>query len=197
LSDSKPETNGRLNERASQEQVVQGPSSPDTALQALLGQVPEPLRGVVEKFLPQLTAYIDTRIEAKLKEYLPKFGEVTRQAVEDVIKQQLQVQGPKPNPNPVQGQDVGLSQRDILVAQFLQNILGGRRGIEDELKRYAEIKQLAETISGGGLSPTEVFKVYRYGMLDTIKMLYLMTRKKFPLEKLLEEEEEEKEGESK
>jgi len=44
----------------------------------------------------------------------------------------------------------------------------------------------------------EVFKVYRSGMIDTIRMLYLMTRKKFPLEKLMElEEEEEKEGESK
>jgi len=127
-----------------------------------------------------------------------KFGEATRQAIEDLIKQHNPgvVQGP--NPNPVQVQEAGLSQRDILVAQFLQNILGGRRGIEDELKRFAEIKQLAEAISGGGLSPMEVFKVYRSGMIDTIRMLYLMTRKKFPLEKLMElEEEEEKEGESK
>ena len=197
MSDPQSKSNGRAPQGPSQEQTSQGPSSPDTALQALLGQ--EPLRGVVENFLPQITAFIDSRIEAKLKEYLPKFGEVTRQAVEDIIKQHLQVgQGPNPNPVQVQGQDVGLSQRDILMAQFLQNILGGRRGIEDELKRFAEIKQLAEAISGGGLSPTEVFKVYRYGMLDTIRMLYLMTRKKFPLEKLLElEEEEEKEGESK
>lgn len=204
-SQSKPNerVNGRHNQGSPQEQGPQGPSNSDTALQALL-EVPGPFREIVKDLLPQIVSFIDSRIEAKLKEYLPKFGEVTKQAIEDLIKQQV-VQGPNPNPvqvpqvNPVQvPQETGLSQRDILMAQLLQNMLGGRRGIEDELKRYAEIKQLAETISGGGLSPMEVFKVYRYGLLDSIRMLYLMTRKKFPLEKLLEEEEKEgEEGESK
>jgi hypothetical protein len=206
LGEPKSKHNERVNGGAPQEQAPQASTSPDASLQALLEQVPGPLRGVVENLLPQIIAFIDSRIEAKLKEYLPKFGEVTRQAIEDIIKQRNPGQvGQGSNPNPVQAtqvnpvQDVGLSQRDILVAQFLQNVLGGRRGIEDELKRFAEIKQLAEAISGGGLSPTEIFKVYRYGMLDTMRMLYLMTRKKFPLEKLLEEGEEEgeKEGESK
>jgi hypothetical protein len=204
LSESQSKPNERVNGRPSQEQGPQGPTNLDSTLQALLGQVPGPLRGVVENLLPQIVSFIDSRIEAKLKEYLPKFGEVTRQAIEDLIKQHInqqvvQGQGPNPNPipNPVQvpQQEAGLSQRDILMAQFLQSILG-RRGIEDELKRFAEVKQLAEAISGGGLNPMEVFKVYRYGLLDSIRMLYLMTRKKFPLEKLLELEEE-KEGESK
>jgi len=205
LGEPQSKPNERANGRPSQEQGPQGPTGPDTALQALLEQVPSPFRGLAKDLLPQIVSFIDSRIEAKLKEYLPKFGEVTRQAIEDLIKQHVspgplvQGQGPNPNPipNPVQvpQQEAGLSQRDILVAQFLQSILG-RRGIEDELKRFAEIKQLAEAISGGGLNPMEVFKVYRYGLLDSMRMLYLMTRKKFPLEKFLFEEEE-KEGESK
>jgi hypothetical protein len=164
----------------------------------------------VKDLLPQIVSFIDARIEAKLKEYIPKFGEATREAIKDVIKQYLGGLQPQPQPQnqnqpqPPQPQQidltqlgqVGLSPRDMIIANFLQNILGGRRSLSDELKHYAEVKQFAETLAGGGLSPMEVFKVYRYGMLDTMRMLYLMTRKKFPLEKLLELEEE-KEGESK
>ena len=201
MSDSKPEANGRVNGGASQEQAPKAPTSANDVLQSILEQIPGPLRGLAENLLPQIVSFIDARIEAKLQEYLPKLGEATKQAIQDVIKQYLG-QAPNPSPNPIQApvqapvQDV--SQRDLIVAQLLQSILGRRGGLEEELKRFAEIKQLAESISGGGLSPTEVFKIYRYGMLDTMRMLYLMTRKKFPLEKLLmEEEEEEKEGESK
>jgi len=210
LSD-KPEDTGRASQGPSKEQATQDTDTASVSLQALLEQIPGPLRGVVENLLPQIVSFIDARIEAKLKELMPKLGEVTRQAIQDIIKQSLanvnpgQGQGPSPNPNPnpvqvsqdVQGPVQVLTQRDLIVAQLLQSILGRRGGLEEDLKRFAEIKQLAESISGGGLSPMEIFKVYRSGMLDTIKMLYLMTRKKFPLEKFLEEEEEEKEGESK
>ena len=205
LSEPQPKHNERPNggvtQAQPQEQAPQTAPSPGANLQALLEKIPTPFRGVVENLLPQIVSFIDARIEAKLQEYIPRFGEATKQAIQDVIKQYLG-QAPNPNPNPVQApiqaQDVQVSQRDLLVAQLLQSILGRRGGLEEELKRFAEIKQLAESISGGGLSPTEVFKIYRYGMLDTMRMLYLMTRKKFPLEKLLmEEEEEEKEGESK
>ena len=203
MSDSKPEANGRVNGGASQEQAPKAPTSANDVLQSILEQIPGPLRGLAENLLPQIITFIDSRIEQKLNEYLPKFGEATRQVIEDIIKRNLgQVgQAPNPNPNPVQApvqaQDVQVSQRDLIVAQLLQNILGRRGGLEEELKRFAEIKQLSEAIVGGGLSPLEVFKIYRSGMLDTIKMLYLMTRKKFPLEKLMEEEEKEEEGESK
>jgi len=57
--------------------------------------------------------------------------------------------------------------------------LGGRRTLSEELKNYAEVKQFAEAIVGGGIGPMEIFKIYRSGMIDTMRMLSLMTRKKF------------------
>jgi hypothetical protein len=213
LSEPQSKPNERVNGGAPQEQAPQASTSPNTALQALLEKIPAPFREAVKGLLPQIVSFIDARIEAKLNEYIPKFGEATREAIKDVIKQYLGGLQPQPQPQPQpqnQNQNqpqpqpqqidlsqlgqLGLSPRDMIIANFLQNILGGgRRSLSDELKYYAEIKQLAETLAGGGLSPMEVFKVYRYGMLDTMRMLYLMTRKKFPLEKLLELEEEKEE----
>jgi len=192
----KSETNGRVDSGGSQSQnqSPQSPSNTNATFQALLEQIPSPMRGFVEKLLPQVVQFIDSRIEQKLNELIPRLGEVTKQAIQDIIKnsgspgQAPQIGQALQNQAPQGTQE--LSQRDLVVASLLQSILSKRGGLEEDLKRFAEIKAIAESIAGRGVDVMEIFKIYRSGMIDTIRMLYLMTRKKFPLEKLIMEEEE-------
>jgi hypothetical protein len=76
-----------------------------------------------------------------------------------------------------------------VLASLFKTFFGGG-SIVDELKKYAELKSVAEMIAGRSPDPIELFKLYRYGMVDTLRFLYLMTRKKFPLKEIMEMDEE-------
>lgn len=82
------------------------------------------------------------------------------------LTESVQTQTEQPNP--------------ILQAILAKVLTGGSGGFVDKLKEYAEIKQAAEIVSGGSMTPKDIFDLYRSGMLDSMRMLTVMTRKKFP-----------------
>jgi hypothetical protein len=211
LSEGSPGSNvvasqpSEVNKGASEEVKIPG------ALEKIAKMFGIDVNSIVQQYMPQLIQFIDSRIEAKLKEYMPKFAEEVRNVILDMLRSPSTPQSPpQSNPqtlNPSQAStqinatqipQIGDSTvRDLIVSGLMRAVFGGG-SITDELKKYAEIRAIAEAIAGKGLDPLEVFKIYRSGMVDTIRMLYVMTRKKFPLEKILSlEEEEEKGSESK
>ena len=169
------------------------------------------VNSIVQQYMPQLIQFIDSRIEAKLKEYMPKFANEVRNVILDMLKSPPSPQ-PQPSQNPgSQGSNLGQvtapmvqvgdsTVRDMILTGLMRAVFGGGSTI-DELKKYAEIRAIAEAIVGRGPTISDVVKAFVMGQNYTLRMLYLMTRGKWEkveeslfgsVEKLFGEEGEKK-----
>jgi len=106
-----------------------------------------------------------------------------KDAVKDAVKEfiselykEAQVQAQQ-NPNPSSQQ---VQAPDFSTFLALAKALGltGGGGIVEEMKKFAELKTIAETISGGGMSAQDIFNIYRAGMQDMINFFRTLSRTK-------------------
>ena len=170
-----------------QTQQVQEPQLPEIKVMGF--NVTE----LLKQHLPAIEKWIDSRIEAKFKEFLPHVQEAVRTAMDNYVKnlaQQFGIQIPSQNPqtqslqspNPASINPSPSSQIPVQGLDFITLVkaLGlGSGSLTDELKKYAELKSIAEAIAGRGPSISDVVKAFIMGQNYTLRMLYLMTRGKW------------------
>jgi len=209
------EGNSGSNVVASQPSEVIKEASEEVKIPGALEKIAKVLgidvNSIVQQYMPQLIQFIDSRIEAKLKEYMPKFANEVRNVILDMLKSPPSPQ-PQPSQNPgSQGSNLGQvtapmvqvgdsTVRDMILTGLMRAVFGGGSTI-DELKKYAEIRAIAEAIVGRGPTISDVVKAFVMGQNYTLRMLYLMTRGKWEkveeslfgsVEKLFGEEGEKK-----
>jgi hypothetical protein len=163
---------------------------------------------LLKQHLPAIQQWIDSRIEAKLREFLPQVQEAVKVAMDNYVKnlaQQFGIQIPQQspqNPNPSPNPSPSFQAQGLGELLALAKALGfGSSSALEDLKRWAEIKTIAEAIAGKGPSVSDIVKAFLAGQTHTLRMLYLMTRGKWEkveeqlfssVEKLFGEEESEK-----
>jgi hypothetical protein len=148
--------------------------------------------GLIKKYLPQIQEFIDARVEAKLKELLPQIQEAVKVAMDNYVKdlaqrfglqipsQNPQNQSPQsPNPTNVNPSPIPQTQAQLDFLTLLRALGFGSSSTLEDLKRWAEIRTLAEAVVGRGPSVSDVVKAFVMGQNYTLRMLYLMTRGKW------------------
>ena len=155
----------------------------------------------LSKYMPQIqeqfNQMFDERFNEKMKELTSTIQNTITETVQNLRKiDSSPAAPPSPTPeaspaspadtptpptSPENTQPTESGQPNPIFQALLAKILtGGSGGFGDKLKEYAEIKQAAEIVSGGSMTPKDIFDLYRSGMLDSMRMLTVMTRKKFP-----------------
>ena len=125
----------------------------------------------IAKFLDPLKNELKNAIKDAVKDAVKEFiSELYREA-------QIQTQQ---NPNPGSQQVQQIQAPDLSMFLTLAKALGigGGGGIVEEMKKFAELKAVAEAISGGGMSAQEIFNIYRAGMQDMINFFRTLSRTK-------------------
>jgi len=141
----------------------------------------------IQQGLAFLDQHIDQKIEAKLKEVIPKVSEGIVEYIRSTQTQTLL------NPQSVQVSSVQQNPllQQALVAGINRFLGGGGGSLKDRLREYAELKQSAEIIAGKALEPKDMAWMIFNAMNLAFKMSKGYTPKREDFEKTFMGEEKE------
>jgi len=149
----------------------------------------------LQQYLPFIDQFMQQRYIAPLREEIDQVKEAVLEIAKKVGEygQALKTISLTPqesggNPTPTTPEQQGQLAFFTTIAQAL-GLGGGSKSFADKLKEYAEIKQAAEVISGGGLSTSDVIRMMLGSMNIALKLAKGSPIKEEEIEKVFEKPE--------